>query len=130
MLINDDVVFSHPRLGTRAFREAATRYPDDIALVYGNDLDQGEAVPTFPIVSRTVCDVLGEICPRGYRHLHIESHLLDIFKQLARLGYKRICYLDDVIFEHMHYVVGKASIDLTYAKRSQRLDDIFVYRVR
>jgi hypothetical protein len=123
MLINDDVVFRTQGWDARV-REAATRYPDDIALVYGNDLDQGEAVPTFPIVSRTVCDVLGEICPRGYRHLHIESHLLDIFKQLARLGYKRICYLDDVIFEHMHYVVGKAAIDLTYAKRSQRLDDI------
>jgi len=123
MLINDDVVFRTQGWDARV-RETATRYPDDIVLVYGNDLDQGDAVPTFPIVPRTVCNMLGEVCPSGYRHLHIESHLLDIFKQLARLGHKRICYLDDVIFEHMHYMVGKAAIDSTYVKKSQRLDDI------
>jgi hypothetical protein len=123
MLINDDVVFRTKGWDTRVCA-AATRYPDDIALVYGNDLDQGEAVPTFPIVSRTVCDVLGEVCPRGYRHLHIESHLLDIFKQLARLGHRRIFYLDDVIFEHMHFIMGKAGMDSTYAKKDQRLDDL------
>src|ERR1700752_333878 len=79
MLVNDDVVFRTKGWDARVC-DAASRYPDGIALVYGNDLDQGEAVPTFPIVSRAGCDLLGEICPRGYRHLHIESHLLDIFK--------------------------------------------------
>lgn len=123
MLINDDLIFRTPHWDARVI-ETANRFADKIALIYGNDLDQGESVPTFPIVSRTVCDLLGEICPSGYRHLHIESHLLDIFKQLARLGHKRICYLEDVIFEHMHYVVGKAAVDSTYAKRNQRLDDL------
>jgi hypothetical protein len=123
MLINDDAVFRTPGWDARVL-EAAARHPDDIALIYGNDLDQGEAVPTFPLVSRIVCDVLGEICPRGYRHLHIESHLLDIFKQLARLGHDRVCYLEDVIFEHLHPMAGKGAMDSTYAKKSQRLDDI------
>jgi hypothetical protein len=123
VLMNDDAVFRTSDWDARVL-EVAARFPDEIALIYGNDLDQGETVPTFPIVPRTVCDVLGEICPRGYRHLHIESHLLDIFNQLARLGHKRICYLDDVIFEHLHYVVGKAAIDSTYGKRNQRADDL------
>lgn len=123
MLINDDVIFRTTHWDVRVL-ETATRFSDDISLIYGNDLDQGDAVPTFPILSRAVCDLLGEVCPRGYRHLHIESHWLDIFKQLARLGHKRICYLDEVIFEHMHYVVGKAAIDPTYEKRDQRLDDL------
>jgi hypothetical protein len=123
MLINDDAVFRTLGWDTRVV-EAASHFSDEIALIYGNDLDQGKAVPTFPIVSRTVCEVLGEICPRGYRNLHIESHLLDIFKQLARLGHNRICYLDDVIFEHMHYVVGKAVVDSTYIKKNQRADDL------
>lgn len=124
VLINDDVVFRTRGWDTRV-REAASRFSDEIALVYGNDLDQGKTVPTFPIISRTVCRILGEICPRGYRHLHIESHLLDIFKQLARLGCNRICYLDDVIFEHLHYAVGKAAIDPIYAKKmNQRSDDL------
>jgi hypothetical protein len=126
MLVNDDVIFRTPYWDARVL-EVANRFPDDIALIYGNDLDQGKAVPTFPIVSRTVCDVLGEICPSGYRHLHIESHLLDIFKQLASLGHERICYMDDVIFEHMHYVVGKSAVDSTYAKKNQRLDDLLFF---
>lgn len=123
MLINDDLIFRTRDWDTRIL-EAASRFPDEIALIYGNDLDQGEAVPTFPIVSRTVCEILGEICPRAYRNLHIESHLLDIFKQLARMGHNRICYLHDVIFEHMHHVLGKAIVDSTYVKKNQRADDL------
>jgi hypothetical protein len=93
-------------------------------LAYGNDLDQGAAIPTFPIISRTVCDVLGEICPRGYKNLHIESHLFDVFKQLVRLGYDRVRYLEDVVFEHMHYIVDKAARDQVYNKKNQRADDL------
>jgi len=123
MLINDDVIFRSPRWNERIL-ESAECFPDDIALIYGNDLDQGEAVPSFPILSRTACEVLGELCPRGYWHLHIESHLLDIFKQLARLGHRRICYLPDVVFEHVHYAVGKAPIDPVYQKKNRRKDDL------
>ena len=123
MLINDDAVFRTVGWDNRVL-EAANCFPDGIALIYGNDLDQGEAVPTFPIVSPTVWRVLGEICPRGYRHLHIESHLLDIFKQLDRLGHRRICYLDDVVFEHMHHAVDKAQVDSIYVKKNQRADDL------
>lgn len=123
MLINDDAVFRTPGWDTRIL-ETADRFPDGITLIYGDDLDQGEAVPTFPIVSRIVCELLGELCPRGYRNLHIESHLLDIFKQLARLGHNRICYLHDVVFEHMHPSVGKAAVDSTYVKKNQRADDL------
>jgi hypothetical protein len=123
MLINDDVIFRTKNWDSRVL-QTANIFPDEIALVYGNDLDQGEAVPTFPIVSRRVCELLGGICPSGYRHLHIESHLLDIFRQLSRLGHKRICYMEDVIFEHMHYVVGKSALDATYVKKNQRLDDL------
>lgn len=123
MLINDDVIFRTTSWDARVI-QSVKRFADEIALVYGNDLDQGEAVPTFPIVSRRVCELLGEICPSGYRHLHIESHLLDIFRQLSRLGHKRICYMEDVIFDHMHYAVGKSALDTTYVKKNQRLDDL------
>ena len=123
MLMNDDAVFRTPNWDACVL-DLASRFPDEIALVYGNDLDQGETVPTFPIVSRTVVEIVGEICPRGYRNLHIESHILDIFKQLARMGYDRICYLDDVVFEHMHYAVGKGERDSTSIKKNQRADDL------
>jgi hypothetical protein len=123
MLMNDDAVFRTMAWDSRIL-EATARFPDGISLIYGNDLDQGEAVPTFPILPRVVCELLGELCPRGYRNLHIESHLLDIFKQLAKMGHPRICYLDDVVIEHLHPAVGKAVFDPTYLKRNQRADDL------
>jgi hypothetical protein len=123
MLINDDVIFRTSEWDRRVM-ESFSLFPDDVGLIYGNDLDQGSAVPTFPIISRVVCDLVGEICPRGYWNLHIESHLFDLFRQLAKRGYDRIRYLDDLVFEHMHYVVGKADYDSTYKKKNQRFDHL------
>jgi glycosyltransferase involved in cell wall biosynthesis len=122
MLLNDDVIFHTPKWDL-VVKDAFRQFSDDIALLYGNDLDQGKKVPTFPIVSRTVCKIMGNICPSEYVNLHIENHLFDIFKKLGRLGYKRIRYLKDVIFEHQHYVLGKSKIDKTYVKKAPELDD-------
>jgi hypothetical protein len=73
MLMNDDAVFRTKDWDAQIV-QAFTQFPDEIALVYGNDLDRGEVVPTFPIVSRTACELMGEICPRGYRNLYIDCH--------------------------------------------------------
>jgi hypothetical protein len=40
------------------------------------------------------------------------------------LGHDRIRYLDDVVFEHMHYILGKGAADSTYNKKNQRADDL------
>jgi GT2 family glycosyltransferase len=66
---------------------------------------------------------MGGICPSEYLNLHIESHLLDIFKRLKLLGYDRIVYLDGVVFEHMHFQLGKTDFDATYKKKNQDHDD-------
>src|SRR5579884_1576108 len=92
MLLNDDVQFRTPGWDRRV-HEAFEKFPDGIALVYGNDQDQEAAVPTFPILSRRCCQVLGKICPLSYRNLHIDAHLHDIFRRLRRRGYDRIIYL-------------------------------------
>jgi GT2 family glycosyltransferase len=100
MLLNDDVVFRTSGWDA-AVASAFARFPDGIALVYGNDLDQGRRVPTFPIVSRRTCEIVGGICPPGYLNLHIESHLHDIFRQLASRGHERTVYMPDVVFQHL-----------------------------
>jgi hypothetical protein len=121
MLLNDDVL-SRTNGWDEAVLSAFARFPDGIALVYGNDLDQGRHVPTFPILSRRVCEIVGELCPRGYLNLHIESHLLDIFRRLAKLGHDRIVYLESVVFEHLHHSIGKSMADATSVKRDQGRD--------
>lgn len=122
MLMNDDVVFRTKDWDVRVL-DAFAQFPDGVALVYGNDLHQRKSVPTFPIVSRTVCDLIGGICPRDYLNVYIDVHLRDIFRQLARLGHSRTVYLEDVIFEHMHHEMGKSVMDGTYVKKNERADD-------
>jgi len=122
MLLNDDVVFRTERWDTRVVT-AFEQFDDDLALVYGDDRDQRRARPTLPFVSRVACDQMGGICPRSYHRLHIESHLFDIFLQLEAFGPRRIVYLPEVVFEHMHYAVGKGVFDATSVKNHKQDDD-------
>jgi len=122
MLMNDDVIFRTKSWDTQVL-DAFARFPDDAALVYGNDLHQRKTMATLPILSRAVCEALGGVCPRDYLNVYIDVHLFDIFKKLARLGYQRVVYLGDVIFEHMHPEAGKSPIDVTYVKKNERFDD-------
>ncbi|MBI5235170.1 MAG: hypothetical protein HY886_02845 [Deltaproteobacteria bacterium] len=123
MLMNDDVVV-RTNGWDAVMLQAFEGFPDDIALVYGNDLDQGERVPTFPVMPRLACGIIDGPCPPDYLNLHIESHIFDVFKRLRALGHDRIRYLGDVVFEHMHYTVGKSGVDATYVKKDQSHDDM------
>jgi hypothetical protein len=123
MLMNDDVVF-RTKTWDESVLDTFTRFPDGVALIYGNDLHRRESVATLPIVSRAVCEVLGGICPRDYLNVYIDVHMLDVFKKLAKLGYHRTVYLEDVIFEHMHHEAGKSLMDATYVKKNEQFDDL------
>jgi len=122
MLMNDDVIFRTKAWDARVL-DAFKRFPDDAALVYGNDLHRQKSMATLPIVSRVLCNVLGGICPRDYLNVYIDVHLFDVFKKLAKLGCHRTAYLEDVIFEHMHHEAGKSTVDATYMKKNERFDD-------
>lgn len=122
MLVNDDVLCRTHGWDTLIYK-AFSRFSDDIALVYGNDLDQGAHVPTFPILSRAVCEVMGGICPVSYLNLHIESHIFDVFKRLKCLRHNRIVYLPNLVFEHLHHTLNKSVADQTSKKRDPRSDE-------
>ncbi|MEK6791515.1 MAG: glycosyltransferase family 2 protein [Deltaproteobacteria bacterium] len=123
MLMNDDAAI-RTNGWDAAMLQAFEGFPDGVALVYGNDLDQGARVPTFPAMPRFACGIIGGPCPPDYLNLHIESHIFDIFNRLKALGHDRIRYLDDVVFEHMHYTVGKSGVDATYVKKDPGHDDM------
>lgn len=122
MLANDDMVIRTPAWDRR-LREIDARYPDKIYLAYGNDMVNGKGLCTFPVLSRRVCRLLVEPYPQAYQGAWIDVHLLDIFQRLRHAGYDRICYLPEVIFEHLHYQVGKAPVDETYKRRGRFTDD-------
>jgi len=117
MLSGDDFVFR-----TSGWDDVVTAlfrcFSDAILLVYGNDLNQGPRVCTAPFVSRRMCEILGAPCPPEYTGEFIDAHIFDIFQKIKASGYDRIRYIDDIIIEHMHHVVGKAPFDETYANRT------------
>jgi hypothetical protein len=125
-LVNDDIVVRSDGWD-ETLRRLNDRFPDEIYLAYPNDLFKGQRLATFPIMTRRVCELLESPYPVEYRGALIDYHLLDVFKRLKTLGHDRTCYLNDVVFEHMHHRTGKGAIDETYRRRARFGDDaVFV----
>ena len=122
ILANDDVVLRAAGWDDE-IRKLHLRHGDGVYLAYPNDLYKGEKLCAFPILSRATCDLLTEPFPRAYKGSFIDVHLLDIFKRLRHRGHSRIFYLENIIFEHMHFRAGKAKHDETYASRGRFEDD-------
>jgi ABC-type polysaccharide/polyol phosphate transport system ATPase subunit len=129
VLGNDDVVIQ-TRGWDRKLRELQAAMQDQVYLAYPNDLFKGRRLSSFPILSRRTCELLGEPFPRAYRGAFIDQHLLDLFKRLERHGHPRIVYLEDVVFEHMHFRSGKGDFDQVYGNRGRFADDETFLRLR
>jgi glycosyltransferase involved in cell wall biosynthesis len=123
VLANDDMVIRTQGWDER-LRQVDDSVPDRIYLAYCNDLFKKGDLCTFPILSRKCCDLLREPYHRAYRGAFIDYHLMDIFKRVGKAGYQRIFYLDDVVFEHLHYRTGKSEKDEIYTARGRFDDDI------
>jgi ABC-type polysaccharide/polyol phosphate transport system ATPase subunit len=129
ILGNDDVVIQ-TRGWDRKLRELHTALQDQVYLAYPNDLFKGRRLSAFPILSRRTCELLGEPFPRAYVGAFIDQHLLDVFKRLEWRGHPRIVYLEDVVFEHMHFRTGKGDFDQIYGNRGRFADDHTFLRLR
>ena len=103
---------------------------DQVYLAYPNDLFKGRRLSSFPILSRRTCELLADPFPRAYVGAFIDQHLLDVFKRLEWRGHPRIVYLEDVIFEHMHFRTGKGDFDQIYGNRGRFADDETFLRLR
>lgn len=102
--IGDD---HHPRTPGWDAAIAAAMQPHGV--VYGNDLHQGERLPTAVFVDAGIVRRLGYMVPPEIQHLYMDNW----FKALGeRLG--TLAYLPDVVIEHMHPDAGKAPIDDGY----------------
>lgn len=123
VLVNDDMVIQ-TRGWDEKLRALHRKVDDKIYLAYGNDLFKKGDLCTFPILSRQCCELLQQPYHTAYRGAFIDYHLMDIFKRLEKTGFNRIFYLDDVVFEHLHYRTGKAEIDETYKARGRFEDDM------
>jgi hypothetical protein len=78
-------------------------------IVYGNDLVQGENLPTQMGMTSNIVTTLGYAVPEGFTHLYIDDYFLALGCALGK-----VTYLPDVIVEHLHYSAGKSQQDQTY----------------
>lgn len=91
------------------------RYVDSIlsgnAVVWGNDLIQGEKMPTQVALSSDIPLALGYMAPKEFFHLCIDLVWKDWGEGLGRLE-----YLPDVIVEHLHPSASKGEWDDNYER--------------
>jgi hypothetical protein len=80
-------------------------------IAYGNDLFQGENLPTAVLLKSTIVKTLGFMAPTSLKHLYLDNFWKDMGQELNSLR-----YLDDVIIEHMHFLVGKSEEDSGYVE--------------
>ena len=78
-------------------------------IAYGNDLFQGENLPTQVMISTNIIKELGFMAPPTLIHLFMDNFWKVFGQVLGCLDYR-----GDVIIEHMHYMAGKSQSDAQY----------------
>lgn len=66
-------------------------------IAYGNDLAQGESLPTAPVLSADIPAALGWVCLPRCRHYYVDNAWLDLGQ-----GAGCLAYLDEVTIRHDH----------------------------
>jgi hypothetical protein len=79
-----------------ALREMGT------GIAYGNDLLQGERLPTAPAMTADIVKTLGYMGPPTLHHLYVDDFWRDLGSAAGCLR-----YLPGVVVEHMHPAAGK-----------------------
>jgi hypothetical protein len=78
---------------------------------YGDDLYQGEKLPTAVFISSPIIRTLGWFAPPAQYHLYLD----DAWKRLGDAT-DSLIYLPDVVIEHMHPAAGKGEWDANHAR--------------
>lgn len=96
---------------TRGWDRAIAHALRTPGIAYGNDLIQGETLPTAPFISASIVLALGYYALPDLEHMYVDNVWRDVAEQA---GVRR--YLPDVVIEHMHPAVSKAAWDDGYIR--------------
>jgi hypothetical protein len=81
----------------------------ETGLVYGNDLFQGQNLPTAVGMTGNIVQALNGMVPQGMVHLYLDNFWLKLGRDLDAIR-----YLPHVVIEHLHPYAGKAEWDQVY----------------
>jgi hypothetical protein len=85
---------------------------------YGNDLYQGENLPTHVVMNASIVAALGWMGLPRAKHLYLDN----TWKLLGE-AVNRLFYFPEVIIEHMHVYAGKSEMDEGYERVNSRSID-------
>lgn len=80
-------------------------------IAYGNDLLQGQRLPTAPAMTADIVQALGYMGPPELGHLYVDDFWRDLGVEAGCLR-----YLPGVVIEHLHPLAGKAAVDEGYLR--------------
>lgn len=83
------------------------------AVIYGNDLIQGPALPTAVLLESSIVRTLGYYVPPGMLHLWLDNYWLELGRRLGTLRYD-----PRIVIEHVHPIAGRAEWDAGYAENN------------
>lgn len=89
-------------------------------IAYGNDLLQGENLPTAVMQDARITRTLGYFSPPKQKHLFLDNFWKDLGTELGTL-----VYLPEVIIEHLHPFAGKAQLDAGYIEVNDK--QVYIY---
>lgn len=78
-------------------------------IVYGNDLIQGENLPTAVAMTSDIIETLGYMVPPNMKHMWLDNYWKELGQKTGILRYR-----PDVIIEHLHPIAGRAPWDDGY----------------
>jgi hypothetical protein len=81
-----------------------------VGIAYGNDLLQGERLPTAVCMTSNIIKTLGYMIPTSLLHMYADNFWVDLGKAT-----ECIQYFPNIIWEHLHPDNGKAIRDAQYA---------------
>ena len=85
-----------------------------VGIAYGNDLLQGERLPTAVCMTSNIIDTLGYMIPTALEHMYADNFWKDLGSES-----KILKYFNGIIFEHVHPDAGKAIRDAQYNYASE-----------
>jgi hypothetical protein len=81
----------------------------NVGIAYGNDLLQGELLPTAVCMTSNIIDRLGYMIPNFLKHMYADNFWIDIGRST-----NTIKYYPEIVFEHLHPDNGKSIRDAQY----------------
>jgi len=100
-----------PRTSGWAVRYLAALRELGTGIVYGDDLIQGEQLPTQWAMTADIVRALGRMVPAPVGHLFCDNSVADLGREADCLR-----YLPDVVIEHRHPVAGRTPWDDSYRR--------------